>query len=593
MVGTGPGDGPPILHESHGTGSLVFGEDGTLLATIGDGASYSSKDEGSANETYYSQALDDGIITAATNIGAYRCQTLDNYSGKILRIDPQTGEGLPSNPYWDAANPTSVASRTWSLGVRNPYRMAIVPESGSHEAGDGNPGVFIFGDVGWGAREEMSVVTGPGLNFGWPKFEGMTHQPGYNNAAYAPLVHELPRLDWRNGSPRGLVDGNIVNVGSAQLPGPSFVGNASTGGVWYSGDDFPADWQNSYFHADYGNGWIRNISFDANYNPVEVKNFISNAGACVFLNSHPTTGSIYYVRWPGQIRQVTFTGTTEHAPVVFAAADVYDGAAPLSVNFSSENTYDEDGDPLTFLWNFGDGTTSTAPNPVHTFGNGVSVSFGYTVSLTVTDDTGRSSSKTLNISINNSAPDIISTSLDGVNSFNANTTTNLSLNANVIDANHSNALLDYFWEGFLYHNNHNHPLASFNSPTATIPLTPIECYAASYWYKIRLTVTDPNGASDVYEKNIYPSCPGALQSINFSALDDKTVVDGPFDMLANASSGLPVNFYVVDGPAKVIGNTVTLDGIPGEVTIAGVQLARGYLNRPQLTMERFIEHAKF
>ena len=39
------------------TGHLVFGTDGTLMASLGDGASYSSVDQGSASETYYQQAI--------------------------------------------------------------------------------------------------------------------------------------------------------------------------------------------------------------------------------------------------------------------------------------------------------------------------------------------------------------------------------------------------------------------------------------------------------------------------------------------------------------------------------------------------------
>ena len=264
LFGNAMNDGPPILHESHGTGSLAFGQDGTLLVSLGDGASYLSVDAGSNSDTYWQQGLNDGIITPATNTGAYRCQTLDNYSGKILRLDPQTGHGLPSNPYWNPAQPTSPASRTWSRGLRNPYRMCHVPQTGSHNAADGNPGVFLLGDVGWGTREELDLVNAPGMNIGWPRFEGMTHQPGYNNNAYAPAQHDRPKLDWRTGAARGLVNGNIVNVGSATLPGTSFLGNASTGGVWYNGDDFPATWKDSYFHADYGAGWIINIRFDAN-----------------------------------------------------------------------------------------------------------------------------------------------------------------------------------------------------------------------------------------------------------------------------------------------------------------------------------------
>jgi len=107
------------LHESHGAGQIVFGTDGTLLVSMGDGASFTNPiDEGSHPATYFQQALNDGIITPEQNIGAYRCQSLNNLSGKILRIDPETGNGIPSNPYYQANNPRSPQSRTWSIGIR-------------------------------------------------------------------------------------------------------------------------------------------------------------------------------------------------------------------------------------------------------------------------------------------------------------------------------------------------------------------------------------------------------------------------------------------------------------------------------------------
>ena len=581
LVGTGPGDGPPILHESHGVGHLVFGEDGTLMVSIGDGASYSSRDEGSAAETYWSQALADGIITPAQNIGAYRCQTLDNYSGKMLRLDPQTGEGVPSNPYYDPADPASPASRIWARGLRNPYRFALVPESGSHDPADGNPGTFLIGDVGWGTREELSLMNAPGMNFGWPKYEGMTHQPGYNNGTYAPPTHDLPVADWRTGSPRAYVDGTIYNIGSAQVPGPSFLGNASTGGTWYQGDDFPAEWKNTYFHADYGGGWIRNFVFDQNMRLTEVRDFISNAGACVFVGTHPTQGNLYYVRYPNQIRRVTFTGVTNHTPVVFAQADQTYGNSPLTVSFSSQNTFDQDGDPLTFLWNFGDGTTSTDPNPTHTFtGTGAN---GWEVVLTVMDDEGLTASTTLNIAVNNQPPQITGTSVDGVNGFDPHLITNLPLTATVSDPDNNAGQLSYHWEVLLYHNQHNHPVTEVFDPTGSAFLSPVECYLASYWYRIKLTVTDPSGLSDHYEKDIFPNCDGAAQSITFPAISDKVVTDAPFILGATASSGLPVSYYKIEGPVVVTGNQVVLTGVPGKVTIVATQPGNGtYRSAPNV-----------
>jgi glucose/arabinose dehydrogenase len=57
LLGESKTNGFPILHESHGIGSLVFASDGTLLASCGDGASYNVTDAGSSSDTYYSQAL--------------------------------------------------------------------------------------------------------------------------------------------------------------------------------------------------------------------------------------------------------------------------------------------------------------------------------------------------------------------------------------------------------------------------------------------------------------------------------------------------------------------------------------------------------
>ena len=67
------------------------------------------------------------------------------------------------------------------------------------------------------------------------------------------------------------------------------------------------------------------------------------------------------------------------------------GAAPLTVAFSSEGSKDPDpADSITFAWDFdGNGTTdSTDPDPTHTYTtNGV-----YTARLTVTDSSGKTAS---------------------------------------------------------------------------------------------------------------------------------------------------------------------------------------------------------
>ena len=54
--------------------------------------------------------------------------------------------------------------------------------------------------------------------------------------------------------------------------------------------------------------------------------------------------------------------------------------APVTINFTDTSS----GDGLTYLWNFGDGQTSSQPNPSHTFQAGV-----WEVTLTVTNDNGQ------------------------------------------------------------------------------------------------------------------------------------------------------------------------------------------------------------
>src|SRR5688572_32443104 len=105
LIGESKTTGMPILHHSHGTGTLAFAADGTLLVTIGDAASYEGNDAGSDPDTFYEQALIDGIIRPAENVGAFRAQMINSMSGKLLRIDPQTGKGVPSNTYYSTAEP--------------------------------------------------------------------------------------------------------------------------------------------------------------------------------------------------------------------------------------------------------------------------------------------------------------------------------------------------------------------------------------------------------------------------------------------------------------------------------------------------------
>ena len=97
LIGENKKSGIPVLFESHSGGDLIFGSDGSLLITTGDGGSYTTVDSGYGN-AYWAQAIADSIIRPQENVGAFRSQMVNCLNGKILRVDPATGDGLETNP---------------------------------------------------------------------------------------------------------------------------------------------------------------------------------------------------------------------------------------------------------------------------------------------------------------------------------------------------------------------------------------------------------------------------------------------------------------------------------------------------------------
>ncbi|MCA0453051.1 MAG: PKD domain-containing protein [Chloroflexi bacterium] len=80
------------------------------------------------------------------------------------------------------------------------------------------------------------------------------------------------------------------------------------------------------------------------------------------------------------------------APVASFTADPTVGDAPLTVNFTSTST----GDGLTYIWDFGDGTTSADANPSHEYSQAGS----YNVTLTVTNAGGTNTSAPQTVTVN-------------------------------------------------------------------------------------------------------------------------------------------------------------------------------------------------
>jgi parallel beta-helix repeat protein len=88
-------------------------------------------------------------------------------------------------------------------------------------------------------------------------------------------------------------------------------------------------------------------------------------------------------------------GGSNDAPVAVAAANPESGDAPLTVQFSSDGSYDPDGAITAYAWDFGDGDTSNEANPSHIYADAGT----YDAVLTVTDDQGATGSTAVVIEV--------------------------------------------------------------------------------------------------------------------------------------------------------------------------------------------------
>lgn len=81
-------------------------------------------------------------------------------------------------------------------------------------------------------------------------------------------------------------------------------------------------------------------------------------------------------------------------PTATASSNLTSGEAPLSVAFNGSGS-DSDGSIVSYVWEFGDGSTSTEQSPSHTYNTAGT----YTAKLTVTDDIGDTAFSTVKIDV--------------------------------------------------------------------------------------------------------------------------------------------------------------------------------------------------
>jgi hypothetical protein len=154
----------------------------------------------------------------------------------------------PGNPFLaDGGDPY-----VFALGLRNPYRASFTAD-----------GQLIIGDAGESAFNEIDFARydQPGLNFGWPYFQGT--QP-YRGTAPAGLVGPVSEYPYGNGPKEGrsVIGGYVYTGPVTSLRGLYVFGDAATGNIWTipyaqlsQGTLFPAanyELRNADFKPDVG-----------------------------------------------------------------------------------------------------------------------------------------------------------------------------------------------------------------------------------------------------------------------------------------------------------------------------------------------------
>ncbi|MEO5572275.1 MAG: PKD domain-containing protein [Bacteroidia bacterium] len=598
LIGSTKQNGIPLLFESHSGGALVFGTDTTLLVSTGDGGSAQFADGGNGY-TYWAQALLDTIILPKENVGCFRAQMLNCLNGKILRIDPMTGEGVSSNPFYDPAYPNSAKSKVWASGFRNPFRMCLRPGTGNTDATAGDPGVLYLGDVGWDTWEESDVIKGPGGNYGWPLFEGLTVQPSfdtlitYNEDAPNPLYgtggctqqyfsfqdllhqatlnpaatftnpcdstqqipstiptffHTRPDFDWNHWQPitrTGIFTGNnadeiLINDLLSPVPGPVWQGNCAIAGCWYTGTNYPPEYQNCYYQGDFAVAILKRFFYNANNTCDSIADFMTQTGSFTFVAEHPKEHVLYYVFYPATINKLFYTTAINNPPVAVASADTIYGASPFTVNFTGTNSTDPENQPLVYQWDFGDANTSNNSNPQHTFYAPAGVPTTYHVFLTVTDTGGLTSMDSLIICVNNTPPVAQITSFNDGDLFSMSHNSYLPLEALVTDAEHGPSQLFYTWRVYLHHNNHEHPEAPDTNRITNTVISPVGCNGNVYYYRIELTVIDAGGLSTVVNASVYPACNVPVAAF---ASGNPAIIPGGYVNFTDQSANLPDSIW--------------------------------------------------
>ncbi|MBK8659854.1 MAG: T9SS type A sorting domain-containing protein [Bacteroidetes bacterium] len=224
----------------------------------------------------------------------------------------------------------------------------------------------------------------------------------------------------------GVFSGNAqINCGILQ---PYFYSANNPNGVpvFHDTTTYAQGWQPVSYFWDFGDGSSSNLASPSHVFQPGVFN------VCMTVTAQLQGSSITCVD--------TFCKTYSNCNGIVVATFTYSNLGNGQIQFSGNGSSNYP--PLTYSWDFGDGSTSTSQNPAHTFTNG-----SYQVCLTVTSSNGCSASYCSNVSVTNNLCGSLSAGLSASNP----TATAVILNSTTTGTN-ANTLYQWYADGVALNN---------------------------------------------------------------------------------------------------------------------------------------------
>nr|WP_211216447.1 PQQ-dependent sugar dehydrogenase [Actinoplanes globisporus] len=445
--------------------------------------------------------------------------------GKVLRIKPQAN-GTYTIPAGNMFPPGTANTRPeiYAMGFRNPFRMSVDKPTGIVYLGDYGPDAGAADpNRGPGGQVEFDRITAPGF-YGWPYCTGTnTTAETYNDYTF-PSGPSGAKFNCAGGP----TNNSFRNTGLQALPAakPSWIrygfdsnppefGSGSEspmGGPVYRYDPalnsaikFPQSLDGRYFAGEYGRRWIKAIQVNSNGTYGEISAF-PWTGTQVMDMAFGPDGALYVLDYgtganDQALYRIEYIGGGNRAPIAVATANRTSGPNPLTVAFSSAGSSDPEGGALTYLWTFGDGTTSTAASPTKTYtSNG-----NFVATLRVTDPTGLSGTASIPITVGNTAPTVtLTTPADG-SLFSFGDTVPFTVTVSdpedgTIDC--TKVTVTYL----LGHDSHQHQITSKTgcSGTLTVPADGEHDSAANIFGVFVASYTDRGGLTGTSQRTLQP-----------------------------------------------------------------------------------------